>query len=109
MAAVPHADQPRDKHPRTLAVYALRGLHITTKTDAVSSFDLILLLIKFAAFLRCRECFPLSFVPANGKQLRSNGVLRYEAIVVERLEQRDVWNPLLLQQIPQVMRVKGTE
>ncbi len=65
---------------------SLCGLGATTKTDAVSSFVIIFLIINFAAFLCCRECFPLSFVPANGQQLRTNGVLRHEAVVVERLE-----------------------
>ena len=61
MAAVPHADQPRDKHPRTLAVYALRGLNITTKTDAVSTDGGALLLRqadrKIGLLERVASCF----------------------------------------------------
>lgn len=49
-------------HSFRIGIHSLCGLGATAKTDAVSFFYLILLLIKFAAFLRCRECFPLSFV-----------------------------------------------
>jgi len=87
----------RDEYPGALAVYALLGLDITTKTDAVSSFVIIFLIINFDAFLCRCESLTLPLVPANSQQLRTNGVLRHEAVVVERLEQRDVWNPLLLQ------------
>ena len=36
-------------------------------------------------------------------------MLRHKAVVIERLEQRDVRNPLLLQEIAEVMHVKGAE
>jgi hypothetical protein len=48
-----------------------------------------------------------AIVPSNGQQMRVKGVLGNEAVGVERLEQRDVWNSLLLQKIAQMMRVKG--
>jgi hypothetical protein len=70
---------------------ALLGIDILAKTDVKSFLTLIVFLLEVFLILRCRECSTLALVPANGQQLRSNGVLRHEAVVVERLEQRDVW------------------
>src|ERR1035438_8636662 len=81
---------------RILDTRALRQFQIALAIQSILIFVLLLLLliIKFAA-LPCRcECRALPFVPANGQQLRSDGVLWHEAVVVERLEQRDVRNPL---------------
>jgi hypothetical protein len=50
---------------------------------------------------------PVALTPASREQLRSDGVLRHEAVVVERLEQRDLRNPLFLQQIAQMIHING--
>jgi len=92
--------------PHVVFIAGKRKIHF--KIEAVIVV-LIVFVIDFAALLRRRECFPLTLVPANGQQLRANRVLWHEAVVVERLEQRDVWNPLLLQQVAEMMRVKGAE
>jgi hypothetical protein len=81
---------------------------IQFETEAV----IIVLIVQFIEFnaLLCRgERLTLALVPANGQQLRPNGVLRDEAIVVERLKERHVRNPLLRQEIAKMMRLKGAE
>src|SRR5271166_520242 len=81
-----------------MAVCVFSKPRIFAKTKAMSFFAFIFILLRFPTLFNRGESTTLTFVPANSEQLRSNGVLGHEAKVVERLEERHVLNPLLLQE-----------
>ena len=87
----------------------LCGVHILAEADAKSFLRLIVFLLGFCPILHCHESSPLTLVPANSQQLLPDGVLGYEAVVVERLKQRHAWDSLLRNEFIEMARVERPE